>query len=888
MGALSPASSWNPEDDLLLKNAVEAGASLESLAKGAVQFSRRFTVRELQDRWHSLLFDPVISAEASTHMIAIERSATTLPSKFNRFGNSKENKSIYGKRKVGSVRSCYYALRKRICNEPFNSMDLSFLVAPGNGNYIGNGDEILSGDPISDNFGLQGPNLDVMHPVFQQNLMDGGTIGSTAAAARAFHPGLQQPGEEDFHIGQDTIREETPHTFDKNINFTGNSSGAEELGQPEQFPAHILFKSDDLGMEPSSTIDRTDNDQGNICSDFEGNQVFNSPMSECDASFHSLGFSSPLHGLPLWRTVEGIAEPSMGVDPGLGEKNLHSGDGFELPDDDKARNATTSVYDGHLDCELKAEMPCDNLKSLASAEGYLAELSNSLLDFTNEEELLFMDVDGKDVIDKSYFDGLSSLLLNSPSDAGQDHTSSATEAETSVAQETYFKNPSIACLGELEDGMGSQCDVGHIVQDLGAQMLSSSLSLNSEFSDPSEGVICCMLNTEDPEIPCNDDFNPPNRFSPSSGTFVAQQSFQEANNPISSTVNDMSSSQRTREKGLVSMQKGGKKTGEFHSCSKMIGSHVSTGMGLKNPIGDGVTFELSNSDYAHVASKGGGSKQINSSSLSTDILRPTIPKEENAEVPPTKHLSDNQMDSFIKGPYLCSDSFRGCTRANANRIKQELDAPAAIQDYQSTQTEAGALDIAGPVENSPISDQEGLPIESDDEVPHYSDIEAMILDMDLDPEDQDLYSSEEVARYQHAKTKRAIVRLEQGAHSCMQRAIASHGAFAILYGRFSRHYIKKPEVLLGRATEDVTVDIDLGREGRINKISRRQAIIKMDKAGSFHLKNLGKCSISVNNKEVGPGQSLPLITSCLIEVRSHGFVNMYIIERYGECLLYLT
>ncbi|TYG38246.1 hypothetical protein ES288_D13G205900v1 [Gossypium darwinii] len=35
MGALAPAlSTWIPEDDLLLKNAIEAGASLESLAKG--------------------------------------------------------------------------------------------------------------------------------------------------------------------------------------------------------------------------------------------------------------------------------------------------------------------------------------------------------------------------------------------------------------------------------------------------------------------------------------------------------------------------------------------------------------------------------------------------------------------------------------------------------------------------------------------------------------------------------------------------------------------------------------------------------------------------------------------------------------------------------------
>lgn len=33
------------------------------------------------------------------------------------------------------------------------------------------------------------------------------------------------------------------------------------------------------------------------------------------------------------------------------------------------------------------------------------------------------------------------------------------------------------------------------------------------------------------------------------------------------------------------------------------------------------------------------------------------------------------------------------------------------------------------------------------------------------------------------------------------------------------------KVSLGRATEDVKVDIDLGREGRANKISRRQVTI---------------------------------------------------------------
>ncbi|XP_042991961.1 uncharacterized protein LOC122318560 isoform X2 [Carya illinoinensis] len=770
MGSLAPVSYWNPEDDLLLMNAVEAGASLESLAKGAVQFSKRFTVREVQDRWHSLLYDPVISTEASARMIAFDRSATIPMSKFSRSSNSKEIKPIYGKRKAGSVRNCYYALRKRICNVPFNSMNMNFLDAPDNGNFIGNGDEPLSGDPISDNFGLQGSNLDAVFP--QNQINSSIATDGTAAAAHSFQPGLQHPGDKDYLIGKANIYEDT-RTFGANLHFSRNSSGVEELGRPKQVMAHNLFKSDDLCVEPSSTFDQIDNDPGNICSDFEGNQVFNSLMSECGASFHNLGFSSPVHGMPIWRTVEGIVDPSMAVDVGLREKDIYSGVRFELPNDDDARNATTLGYDGQLDFKLKIETPCDGLKSpTASTEGYLEELSNSLLNFTNEEDLLFMDVYGKDVIDKSYYDGLSSLLLNSPNDASQNHTPCMTEPQASVSQETYLNNPSNACPGELENNKGSLCGDGQGVQDSGTQILSSSLNSNSQFPELSEEFMFCTLNTEDPEIPCNDDFCPQNWLSSSSVSFIA-------NNPTHSTVNDILSSQRTRERGLLPMQREGEKMGEFRSSS---------------------------------------------ASLSIDACRPTMLKEENVEVSPSQLLGHNQMNSFIKRPSLCSDSVKACTQANANSIKWELDVPAPIGDYQSTHSEIVPLDISvpEPVENPLISEQEELPVESDDDVPHYSDMEAMILDMDLEPEDQDLYSSEEVSRYRLVDTKRAIIRLEQGAHCSMQRAIASHGAFAILYGRYSKHYIKKPEVLLGRATEDVIVDIDLGREGRANKISRRQ------------------------------------------------------------------
>lgn len=170
------------------------------MAKGAVQFSRRFTVQEIQERWHSLLYDPIVSAEAAFHMIAFEQSESTLSSKFSRAGNTKENKCLSGKRKAETVRSCYYALRKRICNEPFNNMDLSFLIAPADNNYMGNEDEPFSGncilgDPVPNHFGLQESNLDIVHHPFPQ-------IGDNDAA-HAFHAQFQKTVQDDYPVVQE-------------------------------------------------------------------------------------------------------------------------------------------------------------------------------------------------------------------------------------------------------------------------------------------------------------------------------------------------------------------------------------------------------------------------------------------------------------------------------------------------------------------------------------------------------------------------------------------------------------------------------------------------------------------------------------------------------------
>jgi hypothetical protein len=72
-----------------------------------------------------------------------------------------------------------------------------------------------------------------------------------------------------------------------------------------------------------------------------------------------------------------------------------------------------------------------------------------------------------------------------------------------------------------------------------------------------------------------------------------------------------------------------------------------------------------------------------------------------------------------------------------------------------------------------------------------------------------------------------LIRLEQSARSYMNRAIVSKGAFAVIYGLHLRYYMKDSEVTLGRETEDIKVDVDLGKEGRANKISRRQVFARI-------------------------------------------------------------
>ncbi|KAJ7957821.1 Forkhead-associated (FHA) domain protein [Quillaja saponaria] len=823
MGALASSTPWTPEDDFLLKNAVEAGASLESLAKGAVQFSQKFTFRELQDRWYSLLYDPVISAESSACMINFEHSVSSPASKFSKLGYSNANKRASVKRKAECVRNCYYALRKRIWNNHLSSMDLSFLVPPIDSNYVCNGGDPLytncmHEDPVANYFEPHGSIMDTEHCDLPENLMDGGAVTDGVITSCTFYVEMENPVVENFPVKQNSSCTELPPIFGETLSFDGNASGVEELDGSEELAVDSLFETDGFGDINFTTHDQVNCDHGNMYSEFNRNQVFDSPISEC-------------------------------------ENDLCMGNRPNFPDGEAVNNVRTSSFGVvHSDTKVKLNNLCaDDLRSsIASEEGYLVELSNSLLDFTNDEELFLMDIAGKEGFDKSY-EGLSSLL-KSPNDVNQDHTLMVTEPETSVAPPAYVTNARVSHPAEVDDNTGSWSSDGQLVHRSDIQMPSSATALDLKCPGLT-GEETCMLNTEDPEIPSNDDVFLPFQNPPSTFPSSSQRSFQETYNRVSSSVEDVGATHRAYERGIGLMQTEQKSLVESPVCH-----HTSDCK---------VQFKSSN-HASQVGSRGevigcSSSSGINSANASTKAPVPAKLKEEAIDIVAPKSLNSDSRNSFIEKTAHSSNSFRNYPHIDTSGMKQDQDVPITIQDHQSVHPEGGSADaiVSEPVVNPSTSDQELL--HSDDDVPHYSDIEAMILDMDLDPDGQDLYCSEEVSRYQHEDNKRAIIRLEQGAHSYMQRAIASNGAFAVLYGRHSKHYIKKSEVLLGRASEDIIIDIDLSSERRANKLSRRQAIIKMDEVGSFYLRNLGKCSISVNNTDVPSGESLNLQSGCLIE-----------------------
>ncbi|KAI7736622.1 hypothetical protein M8C21_025707 [Ambrosia artemisiifolia] len=759
------SSPWIPEDDLLLKNSIEAGASLEALAKGAVNFSRRYTLREIRDRWYSLLYDPDVSSQASACMAELELCGSN-PSSKSRIDNLKGSETVHEKRKIRSIRRHYYAMRKRLKNEFFSSQNLGFFEERNLHNYshqehkfqdTTHGGDAMLDDCLANNLGFEEKDFEILRRAFPESLT---SISTTATTTTAM---VNNPADA-FHL-------ERCHKSVQNDLINGSMDVSASRDELMVKNATCIDESGPSEIPPNEK--QTKNDK----SVFGGKHYFNSPISDGSASFHTMGgFSSPSARQPLWKTMEDISAPDMPVDDNNAESHQCTKETLALPKEESLPGCDES----HQASLLGGNELID---SIGVQEGEYTDLPESLLNLSNEDDILFMEVDAKGTVDVDVQE------VDLP------------DASTSSVAGPNLEIPSNQCPEESKDSSfhSDQHDVCH--QEL------------------TEGKIICTLNREDPDIPCNDDIflliHPSTQFAPSVGMQIATDSV----GPLSS-----SSHEKDGEQGPITVRKGKEPISSFPRS--LSGGPTALPVFKREPP-DG------------------------------EYVGPLSGKPDNLRIP--------SQTRPMHTPLVLSRN--GILEENASKVEPQGLGSPAMYSQMPLPLEVGTSKMIDP-ESMGDNDNNS---DSDGDIPYFSDVEAMILEMDLAHGLESSFASE-VARYQFEDAKKMIMRLEQAARSSFQRAMTSQGALAIFYGRHLKQYIKKTEVTIGRSTDDTEVDIDLRKEGRANKISRRQAIIKMDADGSFSLKNLGASSISINGKTVAHGQAVALASSCLIEIRGMSFV----------------
>lgn len=544
---------------------MQAGASLEALAKGAVQFSRRFTFRELRDRWHSLLYDPDVSTQASARIMELELSGSNSSSKISRPDNAKSS-GVTAKRKLVSIRRQYNAMRKKLRSELFNSGDIGFLephMHDSNGcagdfhehvtldNGPGDANCMLH-DSISDHFRLQDSDFDILNRVFPQEAEHIGTTTVVDDPANIYQTRCQNLFDDNHSIAN--MREDNLYGFPENIppliGHDGRHLPDSEVGQKtvshmladdsmdfekitnsdtqvplQELPNNKHFEANNSNMKRPLALHST-NETPQTGSGFAGKHI-SSPDSDGSVSLHAMGFSSSMPRLPIWKTMEDISVPAMPVHVHNEEISPSVEGALALPRNNEQRGKSPSGFDiVHSGPSLRVSDNGNCFSSAAVSEGEFVDLSDSLLNFPTEDELIFMNVDGKDKMDKSSYDNVNSLIVSSGGDAQEGGLCSIEPNELNNAE------PCITLVSSSCHGFSSPCPIesenisSSFIDDRQQSILPSELNIAStsvlrpDYSrlEFNEENICCVLNTEDTEIPCNDDIflliHPTTSFAP--------------------------------------------------------------------------------------------------------------------------------------------------------------------------------------------------------------------------------------------------------------------------------------------------------------------------------------------------------------------------------------
>ncbi|KAL8135638.1 uncharacterized protein LOC141713424 [Apium graveolens] len=486
MGALAPVDSWSSEDDHLLKNAIETGLSLESLGKDEVQFSQKFTFQELKDRWHSLASHVSVSVEASPHIVESVDSSSTL-SPETHILEYKLQKSVQRKRMNEGMQDCYNPMVKRVKS----------IV-------------IESGSPLSTDHGEATQNhlecLVSNCEYVHQHMPNLETVSASAATAI-------------------------------NVTESCNSIAASLDCDLQKFEGdgHSVAKE---AMQPCGMSILKLNDA--CCCEAEipvKSEQMGTTSAESD-----LG-SSMVPRSPTWNTSQSIPEATLPEVFQVEVKERNAVNSADFSNNCNANNSEFLSYDVHSDPIDPS--PCHNLENSApNTDGNFARSSASCLDLKELEEFLFTDNDGEDIDNIPDLDSFlsdftwgeniadvkdSSLLGGGacPGDLVKEGQhlicyseaalspfipSAHPELPTCVTDAPVIPdedNPElrISCAPEAQSSptalaANPQLPMSSVPN---TQILPSIPNADPDLPGLCNGIICCVLNTEDTEIPCNDD-----------------------------------------------------------------------------------------------------------------------------------------------------------------------------------------------------------------------------------------------------------------------------------------------------------------------------------------------------------------------------------------------
>lgn len=172
-----------------------------------------------------------------------------------------------------------------------------------------------------------------------------------------------------------------------------------------------------------------------------------------------------------------------------------------------------------------------------------------------------------------------------------------------------------------------------------------------------------------------------------------------------------------------------------------------------------------------------------------------------------------------------------------------------------------------------LPDQTVQPLPRGEHVLNFSDAEDMLDDSELQDE-RDEALEQELA-LSDRRIKREIRQLENELPKWQVLVDSITGVtpqdfdtqtLAVLRGRLVRYLMRSPEISLGRASKDNSVDVDLSLEGPAWKVSRRQGMIRLRNNGEFFISNEGKRSIFVDGKPVLSGSKYRLSNNCVVEI----------------------